>query len=576
MAGGTLTPGATTGKNILFTSSTVVFFASDVGRLIIYGASRAVITSFGASAGDTGSPNANVRADILDVFPNTNPILSGLWFLRLSPQSALDPNKKEPVGSTITLVADKPTFRAQDVGKFILIYGGVVRIKSVDSVTQVTGEILNVLSTTATDPAAAPAGSWTLEESSWSTEHGFPRTGEFFQGRLAQAATKDQPTTFWLSQSDAFDKYAVGIKADAALDYTITSRQLDRIEWLADNIDLLVGTAGAELIARSGKTDEPLGGDKIPKIDKSSSHGSGPIQPLVISGRTIFVDRSLLQIYSQIFDFASNNYQSNELTAVSDHITSTGVRLGPIAFQKRTDSRIFIVRQDGTLLALTYFVDEKVVGFTRFTTQGNFEAVACIPQSAGKPDQVWVTVKRVVGGIPRRYVEILEEEHENLTRTWKSLQTDSAMVYTGASTLVVSMLAHLEGMTVDVIADGGYRGTKVVSGGQITLDEAATEVEVGLHYDSKVTTMRPAIEGTIIEGLPRSWDKLFVRLLDSVGGHVNGEPIQYPGDFALYTGDREVTGQGWDTDGRITVEQRLPYPFTLLALFGTLSVGDND
>lgn len=577
MAGGTLTPGAVSGKNVLFTSSTLVFFTSDVGRVIVFGASRAVIISFGASAGDTASPSANVRADILDVFPNTNPILSGLWLLRLSPQATLDPNKKEPVGAQVTLVAGKPSFRAQDVGKFITIYGGLVRITSVDSGTQVTGEILTVLQTTAADPAAAPAGSWTLEEASWSVANGFPRTGEFFQGRLAQASTGAQPTTFWLSQSDAYDKYAIGVKASDALEYTIASRQLNRIEWLADNMDLLIGTAGAELVAKSGKSDnEPLGGDVIPRVDKSTSYGSASIQPIVVAGRLIFVDRSLLQIFSQVFDFASNGYGTVEITAIADHITSPRIRLGPVAFQKRPDSRIFFILKGGVLLTLTYFVNEKVIGFTRFTTQGTFESVACIPQAEGKPDQVWVTVARTVGGQIKRYVEVFEDEGPD------SYQTDCTVVYNVPTVPITVMtgLAHLEGNTVDVIGDGGYRGTKVVTGGQITLDEAYENIQVGLHYTSTVRTMRPAVEGTIIEGIPRSWDKLWVRLIDSIGGHINGEPIEYPaspiGALELYTGDREVSGRGWDTDGRVTVEQRLPYPFTLLALFGTLSVGDND
>ena len=141
-------------------------------------------------------------------------------------------------------------------------------------------------------------------------------------------------------------------------------------------------------------------------------------------------------------------------------------------------------------------------------------------------------------------------------------------------------LGHLEGMLVDVVADGGYIGTKTVAGGIITLEEAATEIEVGLHYNSLGRTMRPAIPDQVIEGIPRSWDKLWLRLYETRGGRINGEAIDYPADplgtMPLYTGDVAVTGMGWDTDGRVTIEQLLPYPMTVLALFGTLSLGDND
>jgi hypothetical protein len=111
-------------------------------------------------------------------------------------------------------------------------------------------------------------------------------------------------------------------------------------------------------------------------------------------------------------------------------------------------------------------------------------------------------------------------------------------------------------------------------------------VEVGLDYVSTLTTMRPAIEGVMIEGLPRSWDKLWLRLYKSIGGTVTTSAsdsnddtrIQYPASNSdtktPYTGDIDAPASGWDTDGRVTVKQTQPYPMTLLAVFGDLSVGD--
>lgn len=581
-ADATLTPGATTGEDVLFTASQAVFYQADVGRLIIAGAARAVITGFGASAGDTTFPNTKVRADILDAFPNTDPIAAGDWLLRLSPQTTLDPNILEPVGAQITLVAGVNAFRTADVGKFIFLYGGLSKITIRDSATQVKGEILSVLAdATQADPDAAPAGSWTLEEASWSAAGGFPRTGEFFQGRLYQASTAAQPTTFWGSRSDDFDNYAVGAAADDAVEFTVAARQVNRIEWVADNIDLFLGTTGSEHRVVGGQEGVPIGGDVVPLVQRLTTHGCAPMQPVVISRRTIFVDRSRLKVLFLGFELADDGFDATELTVTAEHVTKPGLRLGPIGVQRRSDLRLYWVRDDGQLITLTFLPKEKVVGFTRLVTDGAFEAVAVIPRAAGKPDHVWVIVKRTIGGQTKRYVEILEEEHEDLTtRLWASLQTDSAVVYKGSATTTITGLSHLEGKTVDVIADGGFRGTKVVASGQITLDEAASEVEVGLHYDSEIATMRPQVEGAVLDGLPRSWDSVFARLKDSLGGTINGEPIQYPpialGALTPYTGDVKVTTTGWDTDGRIRIVQHQPYPFTLLLLFGTLTVAEHD
>lgn len=583
--GATLSIGATSGNNIIVTASAAVFLEADVGRMIVQGAGRGIITAFGASAADTASPNDNVRMDILDVFSGTGPFASGSWLMRLSPQADLDPNIKAPVGAQVTLVASKNTFRNEDIGKFITIYGGLVKITNRDSVGQVRGEILaEFTGTTSANPAAAPAGAWTLEVESWSAANGFPRTGNFFQGRLGQAATPAQPTTWWLSASDDFDNYAVGIAADRAIEYTIASSRLNRIEWLLDHHDLFFGSSGAELDAQSGKTDEPFGGDVVPLVRSFTSHGSAPIQAQLVANRVLYVDRSLRKIFNIAFDFEQDKNDSIELTGLADHITEGGIRLGQMAFAKRPDPRLYLVREDGQLIVLTFYPQEKVVGFTRLVTDGTFEAVASIPHPLGSTthnDEVWVIVKRTINGTVKRYLEVFEDNHETLTnRAWKSLQTDCAVVYHGVSTNTITGLGHLEGKTVDVITDGGYRGTKVVSGGQVVMAEAFTEAEAGIHYNSTGITMRPGIEGSVVEGIPRSWNKIWARLLKTIGGHINGEEIQYaPSDLdslGLFTGDRNVSGQGWDTDGRITFEQRLPYPMTLLSLFGTLTFGDSD
>ena len=584
MGAATLTPGSNTGAGVTFTCTEALFLQGDIGRLIIYETSRAIITQIGTSAGETG-PVATCVADIIDDFPGSagggDIIPAGEWFLRNSPQATLDPDIKGPIGALVTLVAGENSFRSNDVGKYIKIYGGLVKITTYTSATSIKGEILSEMAdTTDANPNAAPAGSWTLEVESWSSTRGYPRTGGFHGGRLGQAGTSSEPTTIWFSASDDFENYAIGSLPANALEYVIASQEVNIIEWMVDNLDLFIGTRGAELRVRGAGADEPLGGDVIPLVQVQTREGSAHIQPVVAGRRILFVDKSFRKIFSLGFSLEEDGFDALELTDLAEHITEGGVKEGPIAFLRRSDPSLYFVREDGELVCMTYYRQQKVVGFTRFVTDGLFESVAVIPQS-GDVDQVWVIVKRTINGATKRYVEYFEENHSDLSaRAWTSLQTDCALVYNGSATTTITGLTHLEAETVDVIADGSYVGQKTVASGQITLDTAASVVEVGLHYDSTVTTMRPAVEGSIIEGLPRSWDQVFVRLKDAIGGKVNGERLQYaPSDLNeldMFTGDRQVTGQGWDTDGKITVLQDQPYPMKLLAAFGTLSVGGHD
>lgn len=646
---GTIALGANTGTDINFRLGTASLLAGDDGRQIIIGAGRAVITTYtdtssgvcdilddfsqtitagpntlttvgtaatstahGLADGDfvvltSGAQSGQIRkcavvltADTytLDAAFSANqagtnwnkvlPTASVDWTLRLSPQTTLDPNKASPVGAQVTLVAGAAAFRTEDVGKFILIYGGVVEITKRTSSTTVVGTLLSVMGfADLANPSAAAAGTWTLEVPSWSATAGWPRTGEFYQGRLYPAATYAEPTTFWGSRSDDYDNYAIGAFADDAVKYTMAARQLNSIEWLREHSrKLLIGTSGSEHTATgSGNDNVPLGGDVIPFVERVALNGCMEVQPVSARKSTIYVDRSRRKIIAMGFDLDSDGDADRELTVGAEHITESGIRLGSPAFEKRLDPRIYWTREDGQMIGMTYFPEQKVVGFSRRTTDGFFECVAAIPHPTGGADEIWTVARRTINGQTKRFVEVFEPSHEGLTgRNWASLQTDCAIVITGLTGTSLTGLSHLEGEAVDVVKNGSFLGQSTVSGGAITLTDALVAedvVEVGLHYDSTAITMRPAIPGgETIEGLTRSWDSLFVRVHESIGGTVNGERLQYvasPLDTNVpYTGDVKATGQGWDTEGRVTVVQDQPYPFTMLATFGTLSVGDRD
>lgn len=638
--------GAVSGLGVVFANYDGLFLAADVGREIIAGTGKAIITSLTNAFRAVGDIRENFDASniisgpgvlsnvgttitttlphglsvddmvqvtsgaqskeidrVLTILSPTTAILSNgfslnqngvdwsrhiptpssQWHLGGSPQASLDPNIKEPVRALVTLVTNIDAFRDSDVGKYVFVYDGLIKITQIDSPQQVKGVILSVLSgSTATNPAATPAGTWTIEEAAWTAVRGYPRTGEFFQGRLGQASTFSQPTTFWLSASDDYENYSKGITAKDAIEYTITSRSVNRLEWLADNGDLLVGSAGAEFRVVGERLGEPLGGDKTPLVERLSTLGCLGVQPALLNRQVLYVDRSGRKILVMQYSLERDGLEPLELTAASEHITKSGLRLGGLALQQRLEPSVHFVRNDGAAIVLMYYPNEKVIGFTRLTTLGTFECLSSSPQPIGRSDQVWTIVKRTINGVTKRYVEYFEPDVVALqSRAWSSLQTDCAVIYAvpGVPISVLTGMAHLEGETVDVIAGSSFIGTKVVSGGQIALDDAYDTIEAGLHYSSRLETMRPAIEGSVIEGLPRSWDNLAVRLLNTIGGKVNGEWLQYvPSDLdelGLFTGDRDIVGQGWDDEGRIVVEQDQPYPMTVLALYGTLSVADH-
>src|SRR5574337_378167 len=97
--------GATTGNDIVFTAGSAVFRKADVGRALIMGASRAIITEW--------TSNTVVKCDIEDDWPSsdatnwtysTKTIANGGWYLIGSPVADLTISDKGPVGKIVNAI----------------------------------------------------------------------------------------------------------------------------------------------------------------------------------------------------------------------------------------------------------------------------------------------------------------------------------------------------------------------------------------------------------------------------------------------------------------------------------------
>ena len=574
-----VTIAATTGNSITVTpdSTEALFLAADVGRNIVSGAGRGTIISI-----DTVASPDEVDMDIIDDFGDTT-LEDDAWELTGSPQAQLTPTDALPVGKKTTLTLDINGWRAADVGKFVKINSGLLKITSFTSVTVVRAEILVVLSST----TAAAAGAWTLEAESWTSARGFPAAIGFYELRLHYARTATQPQTIWGSVTEDFENMAVGTDDDDALDFTITGQ--NPIRWLSPKTDLALGTYGGEFIM--GTTNDAAMTPTNIKVKDQTTHGSSSLQPIRIGEVTIFVQRAKRKLREFVFVFENDGFQAPDLTLLADHITVGGI--DDIAYQQELESVVWVARNGGTGLGMTYQRSQDIVGWHRHTTgaSGLFESVTTIPIS--DKDQTWWVVNRTINGATKRYIEYFDEDAWSGATAefdqWNQLNTDSAVIYDSTSTTTITGADHLEGETIAILANGATHPNKTVTNGSFTLDRSATEVEYGLAYTSEMDGTRPEIALNIgtSQGKFKGWSEIVIRLLDSLGGKVavGGEPAERietrtPQDNMdeeppLFTGDYVVQGLGYDRAGKVNIKQDQPLPMTVLSISGTITIGDN-
>ena len=170
---------------------------------------------------------------------------------------------------------------------------------------------------------------------------------------------------------------------------------------------------------------------------------------------------------------------------------------------------------------------------------------------------------------------------ERLTRRVDRKFLDSHLTYDGAPATVITGLDHLEGATVNAIADGDAVEGLTVVAGAITLPTAASEVTVGLPYESDLKTLELDLtsqEGSN-QGLRQRVGEVIVRVLDTRGVEVGpdyGSLVDARVDDSAgeFTGDVPVAiPPSWGRTAKVCIRQTLPYPMTVLGVIPEVKVG---
>ena len=262
------------------------------------------------------------------------------------------------VGSGRTLTASASLFASTDVGRLVKLGDGWGKITAYTSATVVTWTITK---------AATSSGSITWSLGAWSDTTSFPQTVSFYEQRLVFAGSTDYPQTIWASQSGDYENFDVDdASASDAFIYTIAANRVNLIRWLSPARDLVVGTAGGEF--RVGRpTGEPLKPDNV-TITQQTTYGGHTTQAIQIGNAVMFVQRQKRKVREFAYRFEDDAYAAPDMTLLAEHITEGGIE--DVDFAQEPDAIYWAVRNDGTLLGMTYQREEDVIAWHRHILGG--------------------------------------------------------------------------------------------------------------------------------------------------------------------------------------------------------------
>lgn len=409
-----------------------------------------------------------------------------------------------------------------------------------------------------------------------------PATVAFHQQRLVLGGTASSPQSFYLSRTGDFENFRKSrpLMDDDPVEYVLASGSIDAVQWVESFGDLLVGTSGAEYKA----TGE--GGvitAKSVNITSQSYWGSAGLAPIIVGNSVLHVQRHGAHVRDLFYSLEKDGYAGNDLSVMAPHLFE-GHSLVQWAYQQSPGSRVWIVRDDGVLLCLTYMKEHDISGFTRHVTDGEVLSVASV--SGDNEDAVFFVVRRA----GRCFLERLAGEFGRNDPMAEAFFVDCGVTVRSEEAVEeIGRLEHLEGRELAALLDGSPAEGLTVRNGKIVLPYPARVIHAGLPYVSLLSPfpLEADTQNGSTLGRRRACGRCVIRLHRSVGGKhgASGDvnamydipflPESYGAACEPFSGDVEINpGMGQDAEASLWIAQDRPLPFQVVAIVCDVDFGE--
>ena len=580
-------------------------------------------------------------------------------YVRLTDSTDPDTKTSGYVSMDYTGLTTADVFRSANVGSYITINTGFVKITSYVSATVVKARIIRVLD------GVTAATSWGFLKDAWTTAD-YPQAVGFFEQRLGWGGTASKPNTIWFSTSADYQNHEIDSNSDdAALSYTLSSGNNDRIIWIKGEDYCMVGTVGGVHKLGASSTADPLSQTNV-VVKRQSSIGCRNMPSKSLNESIVFVQRGGTVVRSIQYEYTADRYIAKDLTRLASHIALGTTRalsgITSLDYQTEPFSLLWGTRTDGQLLGATYQQAENIYAWFRVATDGEIESIAVIHEDDNE-DQIWISVKRTIGGADKRYIEYFKP-HEIFNDIDNAFCVDSGLTWDGGASLSVSAislaspcviscaghsftagekvkfsntgtwlddhicqvyapatgtfelkdetgtvvinstafdayvsggtvekvaetvsgLAHLEGETVSIVADGTVHPAKDVASGSVSLDYYANKINVGLPFVCDLMPMKfePGGANSNTRSKREKITALSVNFYQTYGAKWGPDednlvdvPFGTGSTPALFTGQVDTDFDADYTRGATAlIRQDLPLPMTVLSISPLITVGN--
>jgi hypothetical protein len=409
----------------------------------------------------------------------------------------------------------------------------------------------------------------------------YPGAVSYFEQRRCFAGTTANPQKIWMTRSgtESNMSYSLPVRDDDRVAFRIAAREVDVIRHIVPLSQMLLLTGSTEWRVTSVNSDA-ITPSSI-SVSPQSYIGASNVQPVIVNNTLIYGAARGGHVRELAYDWKAGGFATGDLSLRSTHLFD-GDSITDIAYVKAPLPIVWFVSSSGKLLGLTYVPEQEVGAWHQHDTDGSFEA--CCVVAEGDEDRLYVVVKRTINGATVRYIERMASRQ--FSTQAEGFFVDCGLTYSGSAATTISGLSHLEGKTVNILADGAVHSQQVVSSGRVTLDAAASVVHIGLPITADIKSLPLAIQvdNAYGQGRAKNINRAWVRVYRSGGVQVGPDEDDlieakprstetYGSAPTLKSDEVEVvlTPSWRNRGGQVVIRQTDPLPLTVLGL--TLEVG---
>ena len=410
----------------------------------------------------------------------------------------------------------------------------------------------------------------------------YPAAVSYYEQRRCFAGTSNKPQNIWMTRTgtESNMNYSLPTRDDDAISFRVAAREANTIRHIVPLTSLVLLTSAAEWRVTSINSDAIT--PSTVSVKPQSYVGASNVQPVVINNNLIYAAARGGHMRELAYSWQAAGFVTGDLSLRAPHLFDD-YNVVDMAYSKAPVPIVWTVSSSGKLLGLTYVPEQQVGAWHQHDTDGTFES--CCVVAEGDEDVLYVIVRRTINGSSKRYVERLHSR--KFTAQADAFFVDCGLTYSGSAVTTISGLSHLEGKTVSILADGAVHPQRVVTSGAVTLDNAASTVQVGLPITADIQTLPwfAQIDAGLGQGRTKNVNRVYLRVYRSSGIFAGPDASSlteakqrttenYGTPPALKSDEIQlVISPSWNNAGQVFVRQADPLPLTLVSMTLEVAIG---